>query len=44
MTKMITAAFALVALFAASAQAHHAPAMLGTVQITQPVKAGWLVA
>src|SRR6185503_6066703 len=43
MTRMITAAFALVALFAASAQAHHAPAMLGTVQITQPVKAGGTV-
>ena len=43
MTRMITAAFALVALFAASAQAHHAPAMLGTVRITQPVKAGGTV-
>lgn len=43
MTKMITAAFALVALFAASAQAHHSPAMLGTVRITQPVKAGGTV-
>jgi hypothetical protein len=43
MTRMITAAFALVALSAASVQAHHAAAMLGTVRITQPVKAGGTV-
>ena len=43
MTRMITVAVALVALFAASVQAHHTPAMLGTVRITQPVKAGGMV-
>ena len=40
MTRMITACFALVALGAGPALAHHAASMLGTVRITQSVMAG----
>ena len=40
MTRMITAAFAFVALIAVSVQAHHAASTLGTVRITQTVMAG----
>ena len=40
MTRMITATLALVALIAVSVQAHHGAASLGTVRITQAVKAG----
>jgi hypothetical protein len=40
MTRMITAALALVALIAVPIQAHHSAASLGTVRITQPVMAG----
>lgn len=40
MTRMITACFALVALGAGPALAHHSAAMLGTVRIAQPVMAG----
>ena len=41
MMRMITVAFALVVMFAASSvQAHHAASSLGTVRITQAVMAG----
>ena len=40
MTRIITGAFAFVALLAVSVQAHHAPSTLGTVRITQAVTAG----
>ena len=41
MTRQSTAAFAIAGVLAASvAFAHHAPASLGTVRITQPVMAG----
>ena len=40
MTRMITAAVALVALIGVSVQAHHGAASLGTVRITQAVMAG----